>query len=188
VSREVHLDFRRERRASVWPGLIVLAAALAGALALGLQYRQISSDTAAAEARLHASAMSAHKRPSPAARQAVDAQAVTLEIKRATEIATQLRLPWNTLFQSIEGSPVPDVALLSIESDTDKRKVKISAEGRDTDAMLAYLGFLEGLPTLRSVFLESHAVQQQDPQRPVRFVVAADWVVRDAAAAAARGL
>jgi hypothetical protein len=188
VSREVHLDFRREHRASAWPGVIVLAASIAGAAVLGLQYHRLGAAMSEAEARVRSATLAAHKQPPAPARAAGDMQAVTMEIKHATEIAMQLRLPWNTLFQSIESSPVPDVALLSIESDTDKHKVKISAEGKNADAMLAYLSFLEGLPTLRAVFLESHSVQQQDPQRPIRFVVAADWVVRDAAAAAARGL
>jgi len=180
MTREVHLDFRRERRPPMWPGLLLLTASLAAAAALGLQYQKLSAEVADVEAHVRAGAAT-HKKP-VATRQAT-VQVPALEIKRATEIAAQLKLPWNALFESIEGSPVPDVALLSVESDNDKRKVKISAEGKDADAMLAYLGFLEGLPTLKAVYLESHSVQQQDPQRPIRFVVAAEWVVHDSAAA-----
>ena|SRR3974390_3371064 len=187
MSREVHLDFRREHRPPVWPGVVLFTAAFLAGIALAIQYQQLSAEVANVEAHVRMSAGAAQKKRPPPVRQSGDVQVATLEIKRATEIAAQLRLPWNALFQSIEASPVPDVALLSIESDNDKRKVKISAEGKNVDAMLAYLGFLEGLPTLKAVFLESHSVQQQDPQRPIRFVVGADWVVHDAAVVA-RGL
>jgi hypothetical protein len=183
VSRDVHLDFRREQRPPVWPGALLLVVALAVATVLGMQYQRIADDVSSAEARVRVSSAGMHVKPVPRVHPA-DAQAVSLELKRATEIAAQLRLPWTGLFRSIESSPVPDVALLSIESDNEKRNVKIAAEGKNVDAMLAYLKFLESLPTLRSVYLESHKVQEQDPQRPVRFVVAADWVIRDAAMSA----
>jgi Fimbrial assembly protein (PilN) len=70
------------------------------------------------------------------------------------------------------------VALLSIESDTDKGRMKISGEAKDLQAMLDYLRFLGTQPTLAEVYLQSHQVQQQDPQRPVRFVLSADWTAR----------
>ena len=179
MSRDVHLDFRREQRPPLWPGVLLLLVALASAGALALQYQRVSEEVASVEASVRATSAGVRVKPAPRQHPA-DMQAVGLELKRATEIAAQLRLPWTGLFRSIESSPVPEVALLSIESDNEKRNVKISAEGKNVDAMLAYLKFLETLPTLRAVYLESHKVQEQDPQRPVRFVVAADWVVRDA--------
>jgi hypothetical protein len=174
---EVYVDLRREFRPSIWPGAVLLVAGIAGTLAVGVQYHQRSDDLESTQAELQASA-AVRKNQVPRARQ-VDIQAASLEEKRIIEIGLQLRLPWNELFQSIESSPVRGVGLLSIESDNDKRKVKISAVGKDTAVMFSYLDFLAGLPTLKAVYLESHAVQEQDPLQPVQFVVAADWVVRD---------
>jgi hypothetical protein len=185
MTREVRLDFRSEQRGPVWPGVALMAAAVVAIAGLGYGYQRVSSDITAAEADVRAYAAVARKQPA-AARPAVDPQVAALEIKRANEIAYQLRQPWGELFQSIESANVPEVALLSIESDTDKRRVKISAEGKNLDALVAYLRFLEGLTTLSGVYLESHSFQQQDPQHPVRFVVAADWAV--GRSAAVRGL
>lgn len=187
MTREVHLDFRTERRAAVWPGVALMAAALVALGAIGFQYHRVVSEVAAVEADVQAHAAVARKKPL-AVRASKDPQLVALEVKRAGEIAYELRQPWGELFQSIESSSVPEVALLGIESDSGRRRVKISAEGKDLDAVVAYLRFLEGLPTLSGVYLESHSVQQQDPQHPVRFVVAANWAVGRSAQSAARGL
>jgi hypothetical protein len=185
--RQVHLDFRSEQRAPVWRGAVLMAVAVAALIGFGFQYHRLSRDVAAAEASVRVHAATARKKPL-AVRPAGDAQQAALEIKRANEIAYQLRQPWGELFQSIESASIPEVALLSIESDTDKRRVKIAAEGKNLDALVAYLRFLEGLRTLSGVYLESHSVQQQDPQHPVRFVIAADWSQGRAVQAAARGL
>jgi hypothetical protein len=87
-------------------------------------------------------------------------------------------VPWSELFASAESAAMPDVALLSIESDTDKRRVKISGEAKHLEAVLEYLRFLAARPALADVYLQSHNVQKQDPQRPVRFTVNAQWRVR----------
>ncbi len=105
-------------------------------------------------------------------------QKVALEVKHAREILLQLSMPWNELFASVESVEAPNVALLGIESDIDKQRVKISAEAKNLGAMLDYLRALEGRPTFADVYLQSHQIQQQDPQHPVRFVLTATWLVR----------
>jgi len=179
---EVRLDLRRELRPSLWPGAVLLVASVAGALIVGMLYHHRADDLESTQAELEASA-AAHEKPAPRVRQR-DLLAASLEDKRINEIAQQLRLPWNELFQSIESSPVRGVGLLSIESDNDKRKVKIFAVGKNMEVMFSYLTFLADLPTLKSVYLESHAVQERDPLQPIRFVVAAEWVVRDSSRSA----
>jgi hypothetical protein len=42
--------------------------------------------------------------------------------------------------------------------------------------VLEYLRFLGAQPKLANVYLQSHQLQQQDPQHPVRFVLGAAWV------------
>jgi hypothetical protein len=177
ITGEAHLDLRRDLRPSIWPGAVLLVASMAGALAVGVLYYQRSEDLENSLAQLQVR-VAAHEKVVPRVRR-VDIQAGSLEDKRIDEIARQLRLPWNELFESIESSPVREVGLLSIESDNDKRKVKISAVAKNTSVMFSYLTFLSELPTLKFVYLESHAVQEQDPLQPVRFVVAAEWVVRE---------
>jgi hypothetical protein len=173
--RALELDFRREDRQARWVGIMLLAAGLAGTAAALTQYDRLAEESAQAQASLRQSGTAA-RRQTAAIRPAGDLQKVALEMKRAGEVAFALRLPWNDLFASVEAASTPNVALLSIESDTGKRQVKISAEAKDPESMLEYLRFLGAQPKLANVYLQSHQVQQQDPQRPVRFVLGADWV------------
>jgi hypothetical protein len=173
--RALDLDFRRDERRSNWAGIALLAAGLAGAIAAGAQYSQTAEELAEAEASVRQSGLAA-RRPAAEIRPGGDLQKVALEMKRASEVAFALKLPWNDLFASVEAANTPNVALLGIESDNGKRQVKISAEAKDLKSMLDYLRILGAQPKLANVYLQSHQVQQQDPQRPVRFVLGSDWV------------
>jgi hypothetical protein len=42
--------------------------------------------------------------------------------------------------------------------------------------MLDYVKRLEEQPALDAVFLQSHNLQTSDPQKPVRFVITANWL------------
>jgi type IV pilus assembly PilN-like protein len=101
-------------------------------------------------------------------------QALASELKHANEILLQLALPWGELFASAESAGIPDVALLSIESDTDKRRVTISGEAKNLESILAYLRYLEARPALADVYLQSHQLQKKDPQHPARFALSAE--------------
>ena len=173
--RALNLDFRRENRHAKWAGMALLAAGLAGTIAAGGLYGQLAEEFAQAEASVRQSGIAA-RRQTAVSRSGADLQNVAVEVKRASEVAFQLRLPWNELFASVESARTPNVALLRIESDTGKRQVKISGEAKDLESMLDYVRFLVSQPKLANVYLQSHHVQQQDPQRPVRFVLGADWV------------
>lgn len=173
--RALELDFRREVRQARWAGVAVLVVGLAGAIVAGAEYSQLTEEFAQAEASVRQSGASA-RRQTAAIPPSGDLQKVTLEIKRAGEVAYALKLPWNDLFASVEAANTPNVALLSIESDTGKRQVKLAAEAKDLESMLDYLRFLGTQRKLANVYLQSHQLQQQDPQHPVRFVLGADWV------------
>ena len=172
--RALNLDFRRGRGDKKWAGVALLSIAGAAAFASGVHYSRSADALALAQAEAYRSG-AAVRRLAIATRPRSDLQKVALEAKRAREIATQLKVPWNDLFASVEAAGTQDVALLSIESDTGKRRVKISAEARDLAAMLQYLRALGAQPGLADVYLQNHQVQQQDPQHPVRFVLGADW-------------
>jgi hypothetical protein len=174
--RALNLDFRRRRKAGR-AGLLILAAGLAAAAAAGVQYRQLAEELAAAEAGVRAAPASAERRKMVSAAGG-DMQKVSVEYKRAAEILQQLTLPWGELFASAESAAFPEVALLGIESDTDKRRVKISGEAKNLEAVLEYLRRIAARPALAEVYLQSHDLQKQDPQRPVRFVLSAEWRVR----------
>jgi Tfp pilus assembly protein PilN len=173
--RVLNLDFRRNERQAKWAGIALLAVGLAAAIAAGAQYNQVAGELADAEASVQQSANAARKQTA-VVRPSGDPQKAAQETKRASEVAFALKVPWNDLFASVEAASTPNVALLSIESDTGKRQVKLSGEAKDIESVLDYLRVLGTQPKLANVYLQSHQLQQQDPQHPVRFVLGAAWV------------
>jgi len=172
--RALSLDFRRDERPSNWIGIALLAAATAAAAASADRYLQQAEQLAAAKASIRDAAAATRKKP--VATVAVgDPQALAAELKHANAILLQLTLPWGELFASAEAVGSADVALLSIESETDKRRVKIAGEAKNLEAILDYLRYLKSRPVLADVYLQSHELQKQDTQQPVRFVVSAEW-------------
>lgn len=103
---------------------------------------------------------------------------VELGRSRALRLVSQkLTTPWGDLLDSLESVPVPTVAVLSIEPSVSKRSIRITAEAKGPQDMLAYLGALQQEPRLSNAVLVSHQVQVQAPGTPVRFQVQANWGV-----------
>lgn len=100
------------------------------------------------------------------------------ELKRAAEVVANLARPWDALFQSVEAASSGEVALLAIEPDVEGRTVTLTAEARDHVAMLEYVKRLNREPVFSRAHVVSHQIEEQDPQRPVRFTVLAGWVER----------
>lgn len=172
------LDFRRRYRRVPWTGLLVLALAATAVVGSGFHYVDANEQLAAAEARMKASERSSRRQQAAMRGTATDLQKVALEIKRANEVIGQINLPWEELFKAVETSDKKQVALLSIEPDPQKQHVKVTAEARNLAAMLAYARSLEQQQLLTDIFLQSHQVQQQDAEKPVRFVFTATWIIK----------
>ena len=96
-------------------------------------------------------------------------------IAGALTVVGHLAGPGDRLFVTLEAVDGPDVALLMLSPDTRKRTLRIQAEARDVDAMLAYLRVLEQSGAFTQVVLVEHEIQDSDPQRPLRFSLAAAW-------------
>lgn len=167
------LDFRRAPY-SRWIGLAVLAGAFLAAAGLALEHRRIQLETGALETQLRALGPR-QRRPVHLPVAAADGQQLALELRQAREVALQLGMPWDELFRNVEAADAPTVALLGVESTADRQRIQISAEAKNLDAMLGYLQDLERRAFFANVFLNSHQIQQQDPQHPVRFMLSATW-------------
>lgn len=97
------------------------------------------------------------------------------EVADANEVLRQLSVPWESLFQAVEVSGANKVTLLALEPDVEKHLVKISGETRNFKALTHYIARLQEQPVLGAVYLQTHQVQQQDEDKPVRFSLLATW-------------
>lgn len=175
---KLRLDYQRSIKPFPWEGVLLLVLALAVMVASGIYYRNLSVQADLLESGVEQRERAA-QRQLPGRRQGEHTTvAMALEVKRANEVLRQLSLPWYGLLQTIESAGGKDVALLGLEPDTEKRLVKISGEAKNIAAMLDYIKQLENQDLFGNVYLQSHHIQLQDPERPVRFVLVAVWRVK----------
>lgn len=172
--RRLKLDFQ-QKSATIGGGVVLLAIALLLGGKLFADYREVNTEIERGEATLtRLERLTGHKAVHTGKQ---DINPYGEEIKRANEVIDQLALPWDQLFAAVEGATGKNVALLAIQPDKHKGEVVIGGEAKDIAAMLDYMRRLNEARQLSEVVLLSHQIQQQDPQKPVRFNLSAKWIV-----------
>jgi hypothetical protein len=164
----LHLDYIERATRLPWSGVLLLAVALAIAADLALRLREARSELSriAADQELRHAERPAVRR-APGARLEQDA-------KTAENVVRELTLPWATLLETLEAASAREVAILQIQPEAPRQLLRIMAEARNHQAMLGYLDRLSASGKLRDVHLVNHQKQQDDPQRPLQFVVHAN--------------
>jgi len=159
-----------------WQGVAVLIVGGALAVFTWLAYQSLQSQNEAAQTQLQALQQSRQK---PVLVQAVVmAQKINPEQLQVLKLtASELATPWNELFSALEKSSMNDVAILGIQPDSKKQQVIISGEAKNYPSILAYIDKLSKQPMLADVYLQKHAVNDADKDKPVRFSVFARWQI-----------
>lgn len=170
------LDYQSDGR-NFWAGMIVLAVGLTGMMFMAGLYQEGSRKVAQQEA-LAASVQNASTPGMKVLPVEKNSEQAVLEIKQANAVILELNLPWKELFEAFESSQQKDIAVLAIEPDAQKGLVRISGEAKSLDSLPAYIAYLQKIPLFQDVALLSHQIQDQDPQKPVRFMLQATWDMR----------
>lgn len=167
--RPVELDFHPRRVSG--PGLGVLLAGLLLAVAAVADYRN-----AAAKVEHWRSELARVQQTPAVAPNAAQAEQSATRRQAAATATQSIRRPWETLFSALEAAQDDDIALLGLAPDVAHGAVVITGEGRDREAILAYVERLGESPVLKNVFLVEDQLQQQNPDKPFRFTVSANWL------------
>jgi len=166
--RRLRLDFLHPFPRPHWAAWLLLAAGLGLAAWVGWQDQQVGRALTAAAAE------SPQPRTPTAPRRA--ALAAPGEDQAAAESSrAQLATPWGGLLVRLENSRPKSIALLALEADARKPEATLTAEARTAKDMLAWVEQLKGEAGFGSVTLASHTLQENDPQRPIRFVLRLVW-------------
>lgn len=174
----LRLDFVRPSRRSRSGGVLLLAAAAVAAFSVAFWRAELQSDALALESGL--AKLERHNTQSlTSVTMRVD-ESVERDIHRANEIIDQIALPWDRLFHAVEGAAVDRVTLLGITPDAKTGTVQVTAETADSEAMFDYVKRLKQQPELTNVYLLQHQREQHSATRPLRFVVTASWLERQA--------
>jgi Tfp pilus assembly protein PilN len=160
--------FRTPRAAWVMlSAVVVLATALAFMnIAVGKRQSEISQLQAQSQARTVAPvAAPIVARPAVPEAQAAAVNAAVL----------QLNLPWRALHDAVQAGTPSNIALLALEPDARKSLLRITAEAKTSDDMIAYVEQLQKSEWFGGVLLSRHEINEQDPNRPIRFQLDAQW-------------
>jgi Tfp pilus assembly protein PilN len=87
----------------------------------------------------------------------------------------QLNLPWRDVFNAVEAATSKSIALVSLQPDAKRGLVTVVAEAKNSDDMIAYVEQLKKQAFFTSVWLSKHEVNEQDPNKPLRFQLDAQW-------------
>jgi len=167
----VNIDFVGRRPAVTLAGGLLLLAGVGAAIAAGFEYQLLEARRAGLELKLEAASRHGDRQTA----QEVESAALNEE---AARLAQQLGTPWTKLLAELEAASHDSdgqIALLSVKPDQAKHNVRITGESRDLPVALAYVQRLQSSSLLRYPMLDSHDVRSDDPQRPVRFAMTAEW-------------
>jgi hypothetical protein len=167
AQRRVELDYIAPVRRPAWPGLLLLAVALAVSALVLERYRDVRQELARYEAQ------AGLVLPGARTTRALPKERLDEQAKSAEAVVRQLTLPWGSLIGAIEQAATRDVAILQLQPDAEQRVLRLTAEARNRDAMFEYLKRLGGARELSNVVLVSHQVQRDEPQQPIQFSVQA---------------
>lgn len=97
------------------------------------------------------------------------------QARAVNAIVARLNLPWRALHDAIDAATPAGVALLALEPAAKRGTVRISAEARSPDDMIGYVERLKQQRWFSDVTLASHQIDEQDPNRPMRFQLDVKW-------------
>ena len=149
-------------------GIIVLAGVL-------YQFYTAMNEIAYWDLRIASMDRRIQRKTAPQVSAAYERPEMKREVRKANAVMSELDLPWEALFDSIEYAASHDVALLSIQPDASSRKMRIGGEAKNIPAMLDFVGALERESALKDAYLLKYEVKRDDPHRPVTFFVSASW-------------
>lgn len=163
--RPLWLDYRQETPGQQRGGWALLALGIAVAAVLATHFFSLQAEQDALQLQV-----SHLRREAEKERQAAGSGAT---LAAAPVAASHPLGSWDSLFTSLEGAGDDTVTLLSILPGP--KEVQITGEAHDLGAALDYVKRLQTAPGVANAHLTQSEVVEANPQRPVRFSLAANW-------------
>ena len=154
-------------------GLLVLAGVL-------LQFRQVTEEVNHWTNRVERLEKQQQQKAAPRTRSTPRikefSQEIRKEITQANAILDQINLPWETLFDAIEHAATDEIALLSLQPNVASRTLRLSGEAKSMSELLDFVEALERELVFENVHLLNYKVKQDNPHRPIIFLLTAAWM------------
>lgn len=82
-----------------------------------------------------------------------------------------LNLPWPALLDTLEQHTPSEVALVAIESEPERGRIRLQVEGRTLDGLLAYAAALRGVTPFDDVTVLRHETRARESMQPIRLTL-----------------
>ena len=167
------IDFAAAPRRSLsLLGLVLFLAGAACVAAVALELEDTEDRIAAAEVRLRNLTRGQSRNPvAPIAK----AGATGVVPTGAAAILPRLRTPWTALFAELESAAGMPVAVLSVDIEARGRNLRLAAEAKAMDDVLAFIERLRQSKRLDDVFLLGHEERKVGASTVIAFTVQANW-------------
>lgn len=174
--RAVFMNHGQPHAQPVWPRILLLTgiAAAAGAVFALQQLEQGQQQLEQMSRMLLAPAGSASRASTGKQDTARLGTKEAEEMKAVQAALSELRLPWQALFYTLEGISMTGIELLTVEPNPKLRRLRLTAEAADSDLMLGYVRNMGTKPVFKDVRLLS---QERAESGAWRFVVEAAWLL-----------
>ena len=100
-------------------------------------------------------------------------------INQSEVVARRLATPWGALLDALERAQTEDIALLGIEPNAGRARLRLSGEAKDMDALVSYIRQLDGRGGITELRLLAQQIKLADAQHPVEFVLESEWLKSD---------
>jgi hypothetical protein len=167
----LQLELSGRRSHGGLPGLVLAALGFLGLALVAVQFHSLDGQRAGLELRRDALIDQQNRSQATVAVAGLGAPNLDRTLR---ELAT----PWSLLLAELERASSDtsgNIAVLSIEPDHNKHRVRVVAEARSLELALAYVQRLRKTQLLQFPMLESHEIKSDDRDHPVRFQLSADW-------------
>lgn len=171
--RVTHIDFAAAPR----PGRIGIAVLTVGVLAAGMA---MLDDSRSSEVVVQLQGK--HERLATAVeriRRVAGTTPANAMLSQSDQAMRRIAAPWGTLLDALEQAQMKSesVALLGIEPDSTRGRLRVSGEAKNFAALVDYMGFLEGQGGLSALRLLTQQIKREDAEHPVVFQFEAKWGV-----------
>jgi Tfp pilus assembly protein PilN len=165
------IDYQRGDPARRRPGLLLLAVGIVATLLTTADYLAVAAERDDAQSQVEGLRRTA-ERERPTNRTA-SAPATAPAAAAETPTAAPSAQRWDALFAALEAAANDTVTLLTLHPTG--KEIQLSGEAKDFASSMDYVQRLQAQPVLANARLTQSEVMTDNPHRPVRFSLVADW-------------
>jgi len=177
VPPAIELDFMPQRKPPSAMAWLALATGVLAVLGVLVEHSALREALADAQQRLARQERAAQGAPGRSLAGNRGQKLPDSELRRAAQLAQELQRPWLGMLADIEAVADDDVALLAIETPSDREgaTLRLTGEGRSLEAVFAYAQRLLARPGLGSARIEGYEVRKSGMSETVVFKLTARW-------------